>query len=346
MWMKRLSIHRYDRAGLRRGIRRRARRTPDLSKPPAVSVIVPLFNKRGTIERTIASILAQTCGDFELIVMDDGSTDGGAEFVEAQWADPRIAVLRQANAGPGAARNAGLALAAAPLVTFLDADDEWRPELLARGVATLHAHPACAAFTAAFYNEPEGVDRWSALTAYGFREGPWRLEPDTPRQELRHCADAFHPTTAIYRKEIVADLGGYYTKARCTLGEDVYLWIQILLHHPIYRCMQPLAHYHMEDSQLGIGGRRGRLPLEPVLTDPDPIRESCPPALRDTLELWLGYQAVRAGFMQLDRGDPTLVPALLTRFPRTSAWGGDFWKLRARLAAPGLWRLARSLRGR
>src|SRR5262249_13123318 len=141
-----------------------------------------------------------------------------------------------------------------------------------------------------------GVDRWAALRDYGFSEGPWRLTPQTPKRHLRHCLDAFHPTTAVYRREVVEAFGGFYTRERCTFGEDVYLWLQGILRHPIYRHMPPLAHSHTEDSELGIGGRRGALPLEPVLTAPEPIRAGCPPQLRETLELWLAEHAARAAF--------------------------------------------------
>jgi hypothetical protein len=108
--------------------------------------------------------------------------------------------------------------------------------------------------------------------------------------------------------------------------------------------MEPLAHYHTEDSQLGIGGRRGALPLEPVLTAPEPIRAVCPAALRPNLELWLAQHASQAAFMQLERGDRANAAWLLKAFPQIRAWRADYLKLRLRMASPTLWRLARGLR--
>jgi glycosyltransferase involved in cell wall biosynthesis len=90
-----------------------------------VSVIVPLFNKAKYIERALRSITAQALSDFEVIVVDDGSTDGGARIAESH-PDPRFRLIRQPNAGPGAARNHGAAEARAPYLAFLDADDAWR----------------------------------------------------------------------------------------------------------------------------------------------------------------------------------------------------------------------------
>lgn len=310
---------------------------------PFVTVVTPLYNKRSTVARTVESILSQTFGDFEALVVDDGSTDGGAELVEARFSDSRVRVVRQANAGPGAAKNHGLALARGELVTFLDADDRWRPELLERATTYLAAHPEAAAFTSAFYLEPAGTDRWDPLRAAGFSEGLWRLSPHVGRDELRECMNAFHPCTAVYRREVARRYGGFYVKERCTLGEDVYLWAQILVNHPIYRHLEPLAHYHMEDSELGIGGRRGELPLEPVFTDPEPVRAVCPPLLRRTFELWLAEHAITAAFLQLERGSPEKAAWLVRRFPTMTAWPADYLKLRARMASPGLWRLLKRI---
>ena len=96
---------------------------------PAVSVVIPLYNKDKYIARALDSVFGQTCQDFEVIVVDDGSTDNGAEIVRS-YKDRRLRFIRQANAGPGAARNHGIQESRAPLLAFLDADDEWLPEFL------------------------------------------------------------------------------------------------------------------------------------------------------------------------------------------------------------------------
>ena len=92
----------------------------------AVDIIVPLYNKEKTIRRTLESILAQTFSDWRTIIINDGSSDHSVKIVR-QIEDSRIQIIEQDNRGPGAARNAGLRIATAPCVAFLDADDQWHP---------------------------------------------------------------------------------------------------------------------------------------------------------------------------------------------------------------------------
>ena len=94
--------------------------------PQPVSVIVPLFNKRSYVRETLESVLNQTVPVHQIIVVDDGSSDGGAEVVES-FREPHIRLLRQPNAGVAAARNKGIELATGDLISFLDADDRYRP---------------------------------------------------------------------------------------------------------------------------------------------------------------------------------------------------------------------------
>ena len=97
-----------------------------LGRDPFFSVIVPLYNKRPYIRRAVESVLGQEFQDFELIVIDDGSTDSGADEL-SDITDSRYRSIRQANQGVGAARNSGLSAARGHWVAFLDADDMWLP---------------------------------------------------------------------------------------------------------------------------------------------------------------------------------------------------------------------------
>src|SRR5262245_18798192 len=100
--------------------------------PPEVSVVIPVFNRAVKVRRAIASVLAQTFQNFEIIVVDDGSTDGTSSAVAA-IADPRVTLIRHdRNRGGSAARNTGINASSVPFVAFLDSDDEWLPTKLER----------------------------------------------------------------------------------------------------------------------------------------------------------------------------------------------------------------------
>ncbi|MCK6427141.1 MAG: glycosyltransferase family 2 protein [Burkholderiaceae bacterium] len=123
---------------------------------PVVSIILPTYNRGDVLPRSVGSVLAQTFADWELIVVDDGSTDASVAWLES-LDEPRIRVLQQANAGVYHARNAGLQQARGRYVTFLDSDDEWLPHYLALTTAFLDAHPGQMFVTTEFYSHNDGV---------------------------------------------------------------------------------------------------------------------------------------------------------------------------------------------
>ncbi|MCX7370841.1 MAG: glycosyltransferase family A protein, partial [Alphaproteobacteria bacterium] len=114
--------------------------------PPEISVVVPSFNRATLLPETLDAILAQSVPPLEVIVIDDGSTDGTTAMLAARYAG-RVRVLRIENAGDLAARNAGLREARGRLVAWCDSDDVWQPGFLAAMAALWRAEPrACAAF--------------------------------------------------------------------------------------------------------------------------------------------------------------------------------------------------------
>ena len=106
---------------------------------PLVSVVIPAYNAEAVIGDALRSVFAQTFRDFEVVVVDDGSTDDTVGVLEAIGGGVRL--LRQPNGGPAAARNAGIAVTTAPLIAFLDADDEWLPAKLEMQMAYFAAYP-------------------------------------------------------------------------------------------------------------------------------------------------------------------------------------------------------------
>jgi glycosyltransferase involved in cell wall biosynthesis len=270
-------------------------------KPPAVSVIVPLYNKVKYISRALDSILCQTFEDFEVIIIDDGSTDNGPDIV-GSYKDPRICIIRQPNAGPGPARNKGIRNSTAPLLSFLDADDEWLPDFLAEGVSILADNPDCAGVAFGYYMGSERAVTKLTAPEPDRAPGPRRLPPNASIGNTTSALAFIRTWASVFRREPIEQLGMFYSKARCTRGEDTYLWLQIVLNHTIYSDPRPMAWYHSEASDLYVG-REGLPELSPIHTDPDDIRKNCQAQYRPLLERYLKYSAIQDARYYASHGD-------------------------------------------
>lgn len=313
-----------------------------LSSSPSVSVIVPLYNKRNTLQRTLRSILDQTFGDLELLVVDDESTDGSLEEV-SKFSDPRVRILTQKNAGPGAARNHGMRESHAPLVAFLDADDEWLPDFLHSTVTWLEQNPECDAACSGRFWDPGRISRESFSRSIGISEGPWKMDPRTPPQRFRELAEFFFSCSVVAKKDVLLQYGGFYEN-RCTFQEDTYLWLQVVMNHTTYRDPKPLMIWHRENSELSTG-RKHIHPVSPILTDPDPIRRSCPQEYCEAFENYLSHYALTSARRFAWEGDSTTARMLLKRFPSR---GDDTRQRRVVATLANLWpliRLSRSVPG-
>jgi amino acid adenylation domain-containing protein len=255
-----------------------------------ISVVIPLYNKRNYVSRALYSVLNQTFQDFEIIIVDDGSTDDGPSIVQS-IKDPRIRLFRQANAGPGAARNRGVRESTSEFVTFLDSDDEYLPHFLQASLDNLLAHPDCALSVANHYR---GIEKTLATDIFpfniGITDGPWRLPPESEPAFVWGSLIFMQTWVIMARREVLEEFGGFYEN-HCTYAEDQYCWLKILLNRKIYRDTTPLFWYHSENSELEMFSRTSTTPIWPFLTDPDPIRESCPEEYRQTLERLFVYAA-------------------------------------------------------
>lgn len=129
-----------------------------MSAAPLVSVVTPVWNAAATLPATLASVRAQSLGDWEMLLVDDASTDGSARVIaEAMAADPRVRGLATGkNSGAGVARNLGIRAARGRYIAFLDADDRWRPEKLERQIGFMERGGHAFAFTAYQREDAEG----------------------------------------------------------------------------------------------------------------------------------------------------------------------------------------------
>lgn len=130
-----------------------------------ISVVIPLYNKEKQIANTLRSVFAQTYTDYEIIVVNDGSTDNSVAVVES-LNDPRIRLVHQKNAGVSAARNRGIEEARGEYIALLDGDDEWKPILLESMLALAKKYPSCNVF-AGNYTQVDDSGKQSATVING-----------------------------------------------------------------------------------------------------------------------------------------------------------------------------------
>jgi GT2 family glycosyltransferase len=217
-----------------------------------ISVVIPLYNKADYVAGAIESVLAQTWPDFELIVVDDGSTDKSAECVMHFTHDPRVRLIRQRNRGVGAARNLGMSKASGGLIAFLDADDEWLQSHLQKISTLAQRFPNAGILATGFraikaslnrhcFEKPEIECADSLLVDVGhfFRLSTSYLKRESLRPTLCcRCGLKPYPHTACLhisacavRRNVYATLGGFVEAM--PLGEDQEYCARVCLHYPL-----------------------------------------------------------------------------------------------------------------
>lgn len=285
-----------------------------------VSVVVPLYNKAQYLKRCLQSICAQTFSEFELIVVDDGSTDAGGHIART-LGDARIRVIQQQNAGPGAARNRGLAEVQGEYVAFLDADDEWLPDYLSRAVLALDAHPTAASTTSQYREYPATKDIQELWRNRGITEGLHRVTEDTDPAFLMYAVAYMHPCTTLARVAALQELSGFYDKDRCLYAEDAFLFLQVALRHHVHFSLEPLTLIYRDAAQLS-GNLAACRPMEPFLAHPELVQAGCPPALRRLLQQFLAARAFKTACVFGVWGNWREA-----RRVRRQYWGAGSWKL-------------------
>jgi len=201
---------------------------------PLVTIVVPTYNRAGELARALASVAGQTAGDFEVLVVDDGSTDETASLV-GRHPDPRVRYLRQPrNQGVSAARNRGLREARGELIAFLDADDEWMPTKLERQVAVFRGagDELGLVYTGV---ETVGEDGSSSI------QRP-RDRGDVYREMLWRNAIHGGGSNAMIRREVVAAAG--FFDDRMPAIEDHEYWLKVARFFRVDFVEEPLIRYH------------------------------------------------------------------------------------------------------
>ncbi|MFW2456938.1 glycosyltransferase family 2 protein [Methyloversatilis discipulorum] len=199
--------------------------------PIKVSVVIPAFNAAWCVKRAIDSVLAQAFRNFELIVVDDGSTDGTADTVRAYGESVRL--ISQANGGLSAARNSGIDAAQGEWVAFLDADDWWKPSKLSAQTALVERMPElgfCSTWAEVVSPEGEILHLWTD-------DG---LEGDIlPDLFGANATVAGSGSAVMARRDLLVRCGGFDTSLRSV--EDIDMWMRLAAISRFARVPAPLA---------------------------------------------------------------------------------------------------------
>ena len=196
-------------------------------RPPIISVIMPLYNKRPYVRRAIESLQEQTFSAWELIIIDDGSTDGST--AEIPMDDKRIRLLRQENAGPATARNRGIREARGEFITFLDADDYYYPHKLKEEMTLLHKQKKAKWMISAFDREIDNRIEFNGIyDIHGNELNAQVLLVDNALCEL--SMQGIHIDGLCIDRHLLLHLGGFNEDMRCF--EITELMIRCALEQP------------------------------------------------------------------------------------------------------------------
>jgi glycosyltransferase involved in cell wall biosynthesis len=298
-------------------------------KRPAISVVVPLYNKQEYIGRCLNSILAQTMRKFEIVVVDDGSTDGGLDFVRA-IPDERLRIITQQNAGPGAARNRGVAESKADLVALLDADDEWMPGFLEAIHDLSLRHPQAGLF-ATGYRRLLDTGHVREVTLRGSGRSSHLIENYF---SLARTSEFVTCSSVAIRKDVFAQVGGFLERAR--FGEDLDLWARIAARYPIACDSRVLAIYHSEAQGRSFELRGTKAPYPVIVNRLRELARSFRPndGVAREIETYADFRLVQHAYWLLSlRERAKLVEFLRTERFSTWRYGMEALLLKTAVAA-------------
>jgi len=219
-------------------------------KNPFFSVIIPLYNKEKFIKNTIESVLNQEFNDFEILIINDGSTDSSLKQIEA-FTDSRIKIFDQENKGVSVARNFGLAQAKGEYICFLDADDYWYPHFLSQMYKHIKLLPEQKVFTSAFELD---IKNKNVPCIYSMKKtADYQIVDYFDASRKKH--PVIGTSTSVFHRDVFEKSGVFDVRFRS--GQDSDLWIRVGLHFPVVFIWKIGARY-VYDPQ-GISRNRKKI---------------------------------------------------------------------------------------
>ena len=210
-----------------------------------ISIVIPLYNKEKYVLNTLQSVFNQFFQSYEIIIVDDGSTDRSLELVKTIQ-DERIRIITQENQGVSAARNHGIEEAKYDYIALLDADDEWRPDYLSNIVELIKTYPQCSVFACAYDLRYPHSTRPIILKNMPFTEGDGILH------NYFEVASSSNPpiwTSAVaFKKEAILSIGGF--PVGVTSGEDLIVWAKLAVNYQIAYSTKMSASFVLDYAHL------------------------------------------------------------------------------------------------
>lgn len=219
-----------------------------------ISVVIPLYNKAPHIAATLDSVLAQAVRPQEVIVVDDGSTDGGADVVQLYVEKYGVRLIRQPNQGVSAARNRGVAAAEGEYVAFLDADDRWLPNHI-ETLQRLAQNYRSAALLSTAHIVRRGGCLYRPRSV--FPEG-WDGEVDNFFVAFSSGLALVNSTTACVKRAAILEVGGF--PVGVARGEDIVCWVNLALRYPVAHAEVVTAVYEQAAVNRSVGLKESQAP--------------------------------------------------------------------------------------
>ncbi len=284
------------------------------------SVIIPLYNKEREIGDTVRSVLAQTLQPREIVIVDDGSTDGSAAIVRS-IASPLIRLITQPNAGECAARNRAITESTSDYVALLDADDTWEPGFLEEIAAMIAEFPGCGIYSTAF----DIIDR----------DGKFPAQTPTERGIVADFfRDSAHryitiPSASAIPRAVFSEVGGFPEGMK--IGGDLYMWIKIGRRYSVCFSPKRLVNYSK------VASNRSSAIYTPEKTRYS-FEELYNPAAPEDYNEFVARAALGKALIISTRGGTAEAARAAKFFGYTRTYRSTLWKIRILNRLPRSWR--------
>lgn len=213
-----------------------------------VTVIVPTYNRENCITKALDSILNQTYPDYEIVVIDDGSTDN-TETILKRYGN-KIKYFYKSNGGPASARNLGIRTCSGEYIAFLDSDDTWLPNKLDLQISVLEKdNDAGLVFSDMYLADEKDKNLFSDLT-----------HPSEGKVFLKLLKNNFIPTSSVVLRKTCLQKTGLFNESKTLIGiEDYHLWIRLAKFFTVKYINKPLVNYYLGGDRLGSDSRINKL---------------------------------------------------------------------------------------